>query len=41
MEEIHWSWTTVQYRAAVNSELMNTLDRRKEGEFLDTSVAQN
>jgi len=32
--EIHWSSTRVQYRAAVNCELVNTLTLEKTGNFL-------
>ena len=41
MEEIYWALCRVPYRAVVNAKLVNTLDCRTGGGFLDTSVAQN
>jgi 16S rRNA C1402 N4-methylase RsmH len=41
MAGIHWALSRVQHRAVVISELVNTLECRKDGEFLDTSIAQN
>jgi hypothetical protein len=34
MERIHWAWTTVQYRADVNSELVKNLTVEKTANVL-------
>jgi len=41
MEGMHLACARVQYRAAVNSELVDTVDCTEDGRFLDTSIAQS